>query len=87
MNRLSITACLCFIIHIVAAQTEFGFIGGMHAADQRVSYDRSMRISTNGPYTFDVSAIKKFHARLGANFGLGRQMDLSNLWKTLIRLQ
>lgn len=87
MNRLFLTGCLFFIIRLTTAQTEFGFVGGMHAADQRVSYDRSMRISTNGPYTFDVSAIKKFHARLGANFGLGRQMDLSNHWKTLIRLQ
>jgi Outer membrane protein beta-barrel domain len=65
----------CALSQLAVAQTEFGFVVGMHAADQRVSYDRSMRISTNGPYTFDVSAIKKFHAGLVANFKLGERID------------
>ncbi|MBX2896868.1 MAG: hypothetical protein KF763_15585 [Cyclobacteriaceae bacterium] len=55
MNK---TFILIFVTasHLVSAQTEFGFIGSIHAADQRVSYDRSMRISTNGPFTFDVKS-------------------------------
>lgn len=75
MNRLFITGYLCFIIHIATAQSEFGFVVGMHAADQRVSYERSMRISTNGPYKFDVTSVKKFHAGVVANFKLSERFD------------
>ena len=38
MNRLSITGCLCFVIQFATAQSEFGFVAGMHAADQRVPF-------------------------------------------------
>lgn len=74
MNKIFVIIFFA-LSQLASAQTEFGFVGGIHAADQRVSYDRSMRISTNGPFTFDVKSVKKFNAGIVANFRLGERID------------
>lgn len=57
------------------AQIELGFIGGINAASQNVSYGRSMRITTNGPYNFEVKSIKTYKAGIVINTRLGERVD------------
>jgi len=67
---------LLAVSQLATAQTEFGFIVGINAASQKVSYGRSMRISTNGSPTFDLKSIITYNAGIVLNTRLDKRIDL-----------